>query len=321
MGITRRDFIAASALSGLVSASVPLFAKRTDALVVPLGVHTFSFHEVMEGGMPAVEEILADTRRLGLNSVEIFAPQLSPFPMPEGFYKRWREAAHPNDAIAAPALAETPQQRREKLRQWRIKASPDYFRSVRRRFIAAGVEIFALNYSFDASMTDAELDSGFEQAKMIGAEIITSSSTLSFAEKLVPFAERHRMVVAFHNTTSSDPDRVVSPGAYAKLLSMCKWYRINLDVAHFFAAGYDPVRFIEEQHVHIASLHLHDRKKENGPSVPNGEGDTPLREILQLLHNRRWKIPSFYELEWVGSGEPVPEIKKDLSYLRGLIGS
>lgn len=90
MGITRRDFIAASALSGLVSASVPLFAKRTDALVVPLGMHTFSFHEIMEGGMPAVDEILADTRRLGLNSVELFAPQLSPFPMPEGFYKRWR---------------------------------------------------------------------------------------------------------------------------------------------------------------------------------------------------------------------------------------
>lgn len=116
---------------------------------------------------------------------------------------------------------------------------------MRSRFAAAGLEIFAFNYSFDASMMDAEL---VEQAKALGAKIITSSSTLSVAEKLVPFAERHRMVVAFHNTTRSEPDRVVSPDAYAKLLSMSKWYKINLDIAHYFAAGYDPVRFVEEQH-------------------------------------------------------------------------
>jgi sugar phosphate isomerase/epimerase len=318
MDITRREFVTAAAFSGLVSVPARLFAKMLDLDGIPLGVHTFSFHEIMAGGIPAVDEIIADTHRLGVNSIELYAPQLSPFSMPEGFYRKWRAAAHPTDAIVDSPSAEVQQERREKLRQWRTNAPTGYFRDVRSRFGEAGVEIFALNYSFDVSMTDAELDSGFKQAKELGAGILTSSSTLSVAKKLVPFAERHRMVVAFHNTTSSDPDRVVSPDAYAKLLSMSKWYRINLDVAHYFAAGYDPVRFIEEQRAKILSLHLHDRKRDNGPSVPNGEGDTPLRKILELLRDRRWNIPCFYELEWVGSGEPVPEIAKDLSYLRKL---
>jgi len=50
-----------------------------------------------------------------LNSIELYAPQLSPFPMPEGFYKRWREAAHPAAAAVAVPSAEVQQQLREKL--------------------------------------------------------------------------------------------------------------------------------------------------------------------------------------------------------------
>lgn len=322
MTITRRRFTAAAIGAGLASSSHFGSAKMTEIGGLPFGVHTFSFHEITQGGMPAVEEILAATRQLRLNSVELFAPQLSPFPMPEGFYQKWWAAAHPGEATAAGASAplstEAQQERRERLRSWRVNPPEGYFPQMRRRFAAAGVEIFALNYSFDTTMTDAELDAGFEQGKVLGARIITSSSTLSLAEKLVPFAERHRMILAFHNTTSSDPDRVVSPDAYSKLLVMSKWYRINLDVAHYSAAGYDPVRFIEDQHRSIVSLHVHDRKKNNGASVPNGEGDTPIRKILQLLHDRRWRIPSFYELEWVGSGLPIQEIAKDLGYIRNL---
>lgn len=315
MSITRRRF-AGVILPSLAVASDNLFATRKETHGLSFGLHTFSFHEIMEGGMSAVDEILADTRRLGVNFVELYAPQLSPFPMPEGFYKKWREAAHPTEVLRSDGLQKI---RREKLLLWRVNLPPSYFQAVRSKFSAAGVDIFALNYSFDISMSDAELDSGFEQAKMLGTKIITSSSTLSMAERLVPFATRHRMIVAFHNTTSSDPDRVVSPDAYAKLLAMSRWYTVNFDVAHYFAAGYDPVSFIEQHYKSIVSLHVHDRKRNNGPSVPNGEGDAPLREILQVLHNRSFSIPLFYELEWVGSGEPVPEIAKDLQYLQGLI--
>jgi sugar phosphate isomerase/epimerase len=320
MGITRREFTAKAASAGLGFAAKDLFAKAPKPVDLDIGILTFSFHEIAEGGMPAVNQMLADMCSLGLKSVEIFGPQLSPFPMPEGFYKRWQEAAHPGTTVPMPS-EEQRIQRREQLRQWRENLPPAYFAQVRDRFRSAGVSIFALNYSFDAIMTDAEIDSGFAQAKALGTNVITAASTISMAQRVAPFAERHRMIVAFHNTTSPDPDRVVGPDAYAKLLAMSPWYRINLDVAHYFAAGHDPVAFIEEQHRSIVSLHLHDRKKDNGPSVPNGDGDTPLREVVMLVRNKHLKIPPFYELEWVGSGEPLPEITKDLRYLRDLINT
>ncbi len=317
MRITRREFAAGAAATGMAFATNDLFAKRSQP-ALEIGVLTFSFHEITEGGMTAVDQMLADTRSLGLHSVEIFSPQLSPFPMPEGFYRRWQDAAHPGAAAAPTPSAELRQQRREQLRQWRENLPPDYLPGVRNKFKAAGVAIFALSYGFDATMSDAEIDSGFAQAKALGTTIVTAASPISVAERVVPFAERHRMVVAFHNTTSTDPDRIVTPDAYATLLAMSPWYRINLDVAHFSSAGYDPVAFIAENHRNIVSLHLHDRKKNSGPSVPNGEGDTPLREILLLLRSKRLKIPLFYELEWVGSGQPLPEIERDLRYIRGL---
>jgi len=61
MSITPREFAAAAVVSGLASASDNLFATMLEARSVPFGVHTFSFHEITEGGMPAVDEILADT--------------------------------------------------------------------------------------------------------------------------------------------------------------------------------------------------------------------------------------------------------------------
>ena len=322
--VSRRRFTAAATLAGLASSS-SLLAKMAATRGIPLGVHTFSFHQIREGGLTAVDEIVASTKQLGLNCVELFEPQLRPFAMPEGFYKRWWVVAHPADeGVAAPTTPATPESRqtqREALQQWRLHPPEKYFAEVRRRFAHGGIEIYAYNFSFDATMTDDEFVAGFEQARMLGAKLITSSSTLSQAERLVPFAEQHRMSVAFHNTTSADPDRLVTPEALTRLLGMSRRYRINLDVAHLFAAGYDPVSTIDQHHDHIASLHLHDRKSHNGASVPIGEGGTPLREVIALLRDRRWHIPSFYELEHVGSGLPIPEIERDLRSIRALLKS
>lgn len=322
MIISRRRFAAATFASLVPS---PMFGKMFAVRGVPLGVHTFSFHQIRQGGLSAIDEIIASVKLLGLNCVELFEPQLRPFPMPEGYYKRWWVAAHPGEPTSGANDAQlTPERRqaqREALRRWRLQPPQGYFEEVRRRFSKAGIEIFAYNFSFDATMTDEEVDAGFTQATKLGASVITSSSTLSQAERVAPFAQRHRRLVAFHNTSSADPERLVTPETLVRVLGMSRWYRINLDVAHLFAAGYDPIAVIRQQQERIASLHLHDRKSNSGPSVPNGEGETPLREILRLLRDQRLHIPSFYELEHVGSGEPIPEIERDLRYVRALLQS
>ena len=72
---------------------------------------------------------------------------------------------------------------------------------------------------------------------------------------------------------------------------MSPYFEVNLDIGHFFTAGYDPVAYLEEHHSRIPVLHIKDRKKDHGPAVPFGEGATPVKQVLQLLKQKKYRIP------------------------------
>src|SRR5439155_14794361 len=96
-------------------------------------------------------------------------------------------------------------------------------------------------------------------------------------------------------------------------LQMSKYYRINLDIGHFTAAGYDPVDYIQQHHDKIVILHMKDRKKEpvaKGENTPWGEGDTNIKGVLQLLKKNKWAIPALVEYEYNGAGTSEEEVKK-----------
>jgi L-ribulose-5-phosphate 3-epimerase UlaE len=75
------------------------------------------------------------------------------------------------------------------------------------------------------------------------------------------------------------------------------------------------VEFLAKNHKKILTLHLKDRKKNQGPNMPFGEGDTPIREVLQLLKRERWNIPALIEYEYKG-GDTVEEVRKARDYCR-----
>ena len=109
------------------------------------------------------------------------------------------------------------------------------------------------------------------------------------------------------------------PRRFKAALDLSKYARINLDIGHFSAAGYDPVAFIEQHHASITHLHLKDRKKNDGPNVPWGEGDTPIKPVLLLLKEKKYPIPAFVEYEYRGTGTPIEEVKKCLDYMRAVL--
>ena len=54
----------------------------------------------------------------------------------------------------------------------------------------------------------------------------------------------------------------------------------------------DAVAFLQKHHQRIVTLHIKDRKRNEGETVPFGQGDAPIKEVLFLLSRNRWAIPA-----------------------------
>ena len=106
--------------------------------------------------------------------------------------------------------------------------------------------------------------------------------------RLKPLAEKYKMPVAVHgHSETSNSDEFCSPETFQKALDRSLWFKVNLDIGHFSAAGFDPVAYIDEHHARTTHLHLKDRQKNDGANKPFGEGDTPITDALRLIRDRR----------------------------------
>jgi sugar phosphate isomerase/epimerase len=270
---------------------------------VRLGVQTYSLRELPRPAAgDLVEPLIAGMTEIGFTECELWAPQIEPAsPFGRG-------------AQVAP---EQQQQAREALRRWRIETPLDHFRAIRRKFENAGIRIWAYNYSPDVRFTDEEIDRGFEIAKALGAEIITASATIESAKRIAPFAEQHRMIVAMHNhSNTKDPKEFATPESFDAAMTLSQYFKVNLDIGHFTAANYDAVAYIKAHHADITNLHIKDRRKNQGDNVAWGTGDTPIREVLQLLKREQWPIRAYVEYEHRGTTGPVEEVKTCFAYAR-----
>ncbi|HEV2498991.1 MAG TPA: sugar phosphate isomerase/epimerase [Terriglobia bacterium] len=213
-----------------------------------------------------------------------------------------------------------PQVSREQLRQWRLTVPLSHFTNIRRQFNNAGVKIYAYNISFEKSFTDGEMNRGFQMAQALGVKYITASSTVSMAHRIDTYAQKYKIVVGFHNhDDTADPDQFSTPDTFARALKGASPYlAINLDIGHFTAANCDPVSFLKEHHNRIVTLHIKDRKRNHGPAVPFGKGNTPIVEVLHLLRDNHWKIPANIEYEYGPKPglDTIVEMKKCYAYCR-----
>jgi sugar phosphate isomerase/epimerase len=206
---------------------------------------------------------------------------------------------------------------REELRKWRLTVPMEEIKAVRKKFDDAGIWLFAFNYSFRDDFTDPEIDRGFQIAQALGVKVITASSTVSVMPRLAPFAEKYKIMVGVHGHNNvKDPNEFATPESFAKAMALSKMIGVNLDIGHFTAANFDAVSYIEEHHDRITNLHLKDRKKNDGPNVPFGEGDTPIKQVLLLLKQKKYNIPANIEYEYKGKDDAAVEVKKCLDYCK-----
>ena len=133
------------------------------------------------------------------------------------------------------------------------------------------------------------------------------------------FAQQYKISVGFHgHDKRDDPDEFSTADTFARALNGASRYiGVNLDIGHFIAAGGDPVAYLREHHNRIVTLHIKDRKKNHGPNVPFGEGDTPIVAVLHLLRDNQWKIPANIEYEYgTPAMDTVAEMMKCYEYCR-----
>jgi len=289
---TRREFatlVVSSLAVRLKSDSAAAQTRGSMINGVRVGAQTYSFRELSRpSGGDMVDVLIKAMTDCGLSECELWSPQIEPAKVP-----------------------------REEVRRWRVETPLDHFGAIRKKFNAANISIRAFNYSFNDSFSDAEINRGFEMARALGAEFITASSTLSASKRVVPFAEKHKMVVAMHNHSNlKDPNEFATPESFAAAMKLSKYFKVNLDIGHFTAANFDAVAYIREHHDGITNLHIKDRRRDQGPTLPWGEGDAPIREVLQLIKQNKWPIAAYLEYEYKGAGTPVDEVKKGYEYMR-----
>lgn len=200
-----------------------------------------------------------------------------------------------------------------------LKASDDELKAWHKRFLDAGIKVTAYNVSPEDDWTDDQIDRGFQAAKLLGTNVITSSVTKKIVPRLDKACQKHKMKLGLHNHwfVPRDPNQFETPEDFLDTLkSSSKWININLDVGHFYAAGFDPLKFFEENHARVVGLHLKDRGSDP-KHVDHAfrEGATPIVPVMQAAKRLKFKYAAVIEWEVEGS-DPVKGCAEALAYLK-----
>ena len=333
MNITRRAFnqLALTALPAVAGVSLPVAKPNSKFGGVQIGVIApYSFRS-----MPAsADDLLKYLLQLGVNSVEMQSEPVEAFagapirPMgpppgggPGGGGQMRPPGAGgsppgggPGGAMPPPGAGGPPRMspeqqaamrmRADELKNWRLSASMDKYKELRKKYDDAGVTIHIVKFGLTSNMLPEEIDYCFNVAKVMGCKAITCEPPLSQTKMLGEFAAKHKIMLGYHGHSNMTSDEAFAkPSSWETAMANSPFNGCNIDVGHFTAGNnVSPAEFIKKYHNRITNLHLKDRKLNQGPNMPWGQGDTQIKEILQLMKKEKYTFPACIELEY-----PVPE--------------
>ncbi|HEY2018547.1 MAG TPA: sugar phosphate isomerase/epimerase [Bryobacteraceae bacterium] len=307
----------------LTALPVTLLAKPNSKFGgVQVGINApYSFH-----GLPAsaddVQKYVVD---LGLSAVELRSQPVEEFfgcPIHYSTIPNPRPATPPTPEQQAAQRAEAAA-KAQAVEKWRLSASMDQFKTFRKKYEDAGIAIEIVKFDGVDKMKDEVVDYAFGLARTLGAHAISCEIPLSKTAWLGEFATKHKMMVGYHGHTNvHSPEAFGAPESWEKAITYSKYNGINLDIGHFTAGNStSPIPFLKKHADRITHIHVKDRKINNGPNVPFGEGDTPIKEVLQLMKREKYPFEATIEFEYpVPEGSDVlREIAKCVAYCRNCL--
>ena len=329
MSVTRRDFgkLAAAALAATALRPGTLFAQgkpNSKFGGVDIGVISYSYRDMKPNDADAV---LKDALQNGIDGVELEnvqerwagAPAPPPRPMPArpspGQQVGERRPQMSEEQKAAQAAYQ------DELNAWRVSVPMSKYEALRKMYNDAGVRIYAFKITLNMKMQDAVYDYAFKAAKACGADQITMEmpdGQPELTKRIGDFASKYKMMVGYHAHLQAKPT------TWDEAMSQSPYNGINLDIGHYTAAGnHDVVDFIRKNHARITSMHVKDRKfpENGGQNAPLGEGNTPIKEVLQLMKKEHYKFPATIEMEYTvpPDSDPVKEVGKCLAYCKSCL--
>jgi len=194
--------------------------------------------------------------------------------------------------------------------------SMEKVKAFRRKWDDAGVRIEIVKFDDVYKMSDDRLNECFEMAHTLGARALSCEIDVEGTKRVGAFADKHKLMVGYHGHDKTAPEHWEAAFGYAK------YNGANVDLGHFIAGNNtSPLPFIEKYHDRVTHVHVKDRKLREGPNVPFGEGDTPIKDALRLLRDRKWNIQATIEFEYpVPAGsDRMAEMAKCIQYCRAAL--
>lgn len=347
MTITRREF-GRAALAGAPAIGALLRGTVTGAATTQATTSMSSWGGVRVGlNVPyslgtgnniAAEDLLKQLIEVGVGSVELRAQPVEHF-LGSPTIRAAAEAAAARDrARAAGQVVPTPEQmaqggragrtqtpeqveaarkQQAEVRAWRLSAPSSRLKQLRQMYEKAGVMIDVLKVDDVYTVSNEELDYFFQMARDLGARAVSSELpvTRSDTARIGAFADKHKVFMAYHHHAQA------TAALYEQIFSEARYNGANIDIGHWTATlNESPLPFIEKHADRIPHIHVKDRQfgKNGGENRPFGQGDTPVRPVLQAIRGNKWNIRPIIEFEYrVPEGSTrVAEIKKCLEYCR-----
>jgi len=311
--LSRRRFIGSSALAAAGALILPKItlansffgsADKPNSVVggVLIGVTTYSY-----GYMKNVtaEDMLQYCLQDNISGVELRG-----------------DAAELSAGAPKKAAGQSAAEFNKALADWRAAAPMDKFKEIGKKFKDAGVTIYAYKpVVFGTGNTDEEINYAFNAAKALGANHCNCEMPEhndAQTQRIGDIAKQHKMRVGYHAHTQATPQ------LWDTAMAQSEYNCINLDIGHYIAGNNtNTIEFIEKNHARITSMHIKDRKVNNGPNTPWGEGDTPIKDVLLLMKKNKYKFAATIELEYKvpADSTDVKEVAKCREYAAAILNA
>jgi hypothetical protein len=301
MIISRRHFSKwAGATTVLSACSRYSFGSADSSLT--LGLNTWSLRALSgDAAIPTIIQVMKET---GLKDCQILfshvePPQFSPvFPVAG------------QSAPRVPPTSEELEKRRAiaaERSEWCLSVPMTYFESIRSRFEGEGLRI--KSYSARLGGSEAEIDRLFLMTKALGAETIVLRIPEPLTKVVAAAADRHKIVVGlqFSDLKAMELQRTAS-----------NYFRLDPDIGDLTKAKINALEFIKENYKALAAIDLKDALS-GGGSVPFGEGQSQMKEVLRFLQEKQVRITAYIDCDYPGTGESTEEVKRCIAYVRRYI--